>query len=149
MYNFITRELEYELDMEIRVCSVAISANSRYLLVNRVDGETRMLDLDTRECVREFRGQAVEKFVIRASYGGANESFVLTGSEGMLAPYCPSSWIAVLIIIDGYIYIWHKETGQLIEKLLGHKNGCCTAISWSPTNPSMFASGGDDNKVRM
>jgi hypothetical protein len=85
--------------MEIRVCSVSISANSRYLLVNRVDGETRMLDLDTRECVQVFRGQSIEKFVIRASYGGANESFVLTGSEGMLALYYPGSLTIVLIYI--------------------------------------------------
>jgi WD40 repeat protein len=52
------------------------------------------------------------------------------------------------IYLDGHVFIWHKETGQLIEKLEAHK-GCCNAIAWSPTNPSMFASAGDDHKVRM
>jgi hypothetical protein len=65
-------------------CSVAISQNSRYLLINTVDGEPRMVDLDTQETVRTFETkQPPGSFIIRASYGGANESFVIHGSEGM------------------------------------------------------------------
>lgn len=36
-----------------------------------------------------------------------------------------------------------------MEKLDGHEKGCCSSVSWNPTNPQMFASGGDDCKVRM
>jgi hypothetical protein len=83
VYNFVTRELEYELESASSHCSVAISQNSRYLLVNTVDGEPRMVDLDTQETVRTFQSkQSGSSFVIRASYGGANESFVVHGSEG-------------------------------------------------------------------
>lgn len=53
------------------------------------------------------------------------------------------------IPIDGYIYIWHKENGSLVEKLDAHSPSCCSAVSWNPTNPCMFATGGDDAKVRM
>jgi len=84
VYNFVTRELEYELDMDCRMGSVSISQNSRHLLVNKFDGETRMIDLDTRETIRSFRsGDKGGNFIIRAAYGGANESFVVVGSEGM------------------------------------------------------------------
>ncbi|KAH6665662.1 WD domain-containing protein [Halenospora varia] len=132
IYNFVTRELEYELDLKAKTSSISISQNSRYLLVNKKDGQARMLDLDTREAVRFFQsGDRGGLNVIRASFGGANESFVITGSE------------------EGYIYIWHKENGQLIEKLEGHEKGCCTAVSWNPANPCMFASAGDDQKVRI
>lgn len=63
--------------------SVSISQNSRYLLVNKLDGETRMIDLDTRQTVREFKsGELGGNYVIRSSFGGANESFVVVGSEG-------------------------------------------------------------------
>ncbi len=52
------------------------------------------------------------------------------------------------------IYIWHKENEQLIEKLAGHGRGqsgkeCVTTVDWNPRDPGMFASGGDDRKVRM
>lgn len=83
VYNFVTRELEYELDLKTKLASVSISQNSRYLLAHNVAGEARMIDLDTRETVRAFKsGEKAGQFVIRAAYGGANESFVVIGSEG-------------------------------------------------------------------
>ncbi|PBP21269.1 WD domain-containing protein [Diplocarpon rosae] len=132
VYNFVTRELQYEMDMKVTMSSVSISQNSRFLLVHKVDGEARMLDLDTRETVRSFRsGAKGGHFVIRATYGGANESFVIFGSE------------------EGNVYIYHKESGHLIEKLEGHGKSSCNSVSWNPSNPSMFATVGDDAKVRI
>jgi len=111
---------------------VSISQDSRSLLINKTDGEAQMLDIETRETIRIFNtGDRVGKYIIRASYGGANESFVTTGSD------------------DGHIWIWHKDDGTLVEKLAGHEKGCCNSVSWNPTNPQMFASGGDDFKVRI
>lgn len=58
-------------------------------------------------------------------------------------------------IIDGRVYIWHKENSALIETLRGHgrdrdvETDCVTSVSWNPKNAGMFASGGDDHKVRM
>ena len=46
------------------------------------------------------------------------------------------------------IYVWHKENGILIEKLKGHAS-CVNAIAWNPCDPGMFASAGDDRRVRM
>jgi WD40 repeat protein len=84
VYNFVTRELEYEINVKVRMASVAISQNSRHLLVNKNDGEARMFDMDTREMVRIFNsGDRQAEYVIPAAFGGANESFVITGSEGM------------------------------------------------------------------
>lgn len=132
VYNFMTRDLEYDLESNSANCSVTISQNSRFLLVNTVDGEPRMVDLETQETVRSFQTkQTGGTFIIRASYGGANESFVVHGSEG------------------GQVYIWHKESGQLIEKLEAHGKKSCNSVTWSPTNPAMFATCGDDNKVRI
>ena len=55
---------------------------------------------------------------------------------------------------DGLIYVWHKENESLIEKLAGHGRGqsgkeCVTTVDWNPRDAGMFASGGDDRKVRM
>lgn len=150
VYNFVTRELEYEMDMKVKLSSISISANSRYLLVNKTDGEARMLDLDTREPYREFAsGNKGGKFVIRSAFGGANESFVITGSEGTFEQFNKDIFHLLILIEEGNVYIYHKEKGSLVEKLDGHKSGCCNGVSWNPTNSCMFASAGDDNKVRM
>lgn len=56
---------------------------------------------------------------------------------------------AVEISTDSKIYIWHRENGTLIETLESHSPGCVNAVAWNPANPCMFASGGDDRRVRM
>jgi WD40 repeat protein len=50
--------------------------------------------------------------------------------------------------LDSRIYIWRKN-GLLIETLEGHPNGCVNAVAWHPTDPRVFASAGDDGKVRI
>jgi WD repeat-containing protein 26 len=96
VYNFVTRELEYEMDIKVNLSSVSISQDSRCLLILTTDGEARMIDLDTRETLRFFRsGEKGGENVIKAAYGGANESFVITGSEGILST-------------------WHKQKFMLI-----------------------------------
>jgi WD40 repeat protein len=51
-------------------------------------------------------------------------------------------------ILDSKIYVWHREHADLIETLSGHK-GAVNSVNWSPVNPYMFASAGDDNTIRM
>jgi len=131
VYNFMTREPEYSMDIKVKLTSVEISADSRFLLVGLTTGEAQLWDLEAREVVKTFAGSKGGNYVIRSSFGGANESFVVSGSE------------------DGYVLIWHKENGTLVEKLEGHGKGCCNAISWNPANPGLFASAGDDMKVRV
>ncbi|KAJ8057892.1 hypothetical protein OCU04_013074 [Sclerotinia nivalis] len=150
VYNFVTRELEYELDLKVQLCSISISHNSRHLLVHCCTGETRMLDVETGETVRSFvSGDKGGEFIIRSSFGGANESFVVSGSEGMIHTSDGLSALLIFSLIEGNVIIYHRENGTVVEKLEGHKKGCCNAISWNPTNPAMFASAGDDGKIRI
>lgn len=82
VYNFITREHEYEIDLKVFLSSISISQDSRTLLVLSADGHARLIDLETRETTRVFRsGEDKSQNVIKACFGGANESFVITGSE--------------------------------------------------------------------
>ncbi|KAL6243521.1 hypothetical protein RBB50_009514 [Rhinocladiella similis] len=119
-----------------KMTSIALSEDGSTVLVNLAIGEIQMIDLVTRDIVRRFRGQKQGEFVIRSCFGGAAENFVVSGSE------------------DGMVYVWHKENESLIEKLPGHGRGaggkeCVTTVDWNPRDASMFASGGDDRRVRI
>jgi WD repeat-containing protein 26 len=82
VYNFVTRELEYEWDLKVRPTSVSISQDSRFLLVNKTDGEAQLIDITTRDAIQKYRGHSGGEYTIRSGFGGANESFVISGSDG-------------------------------------------------------------------
>ncbi|KAF4967161.1 hypothetical protein FSARC_5233 [Fusarium sarcochroum] len=130
VYNAVTRELEFDMELKARPTSVSISQDSRHLLVNKCNGEAQLIDLLTRNSVQKFFGHTGGEFLIRSSFGGANESFVLSGSE------------------DGNVLIWHKNTGAAVERLHGH-HPRCNAVAWNPTNSYMLASCGDDGRLKM
>ncbi|KIH86936.1 WD domain protein [Sporothrix brasiliensis 5110] len=82
VYNFLTMELEYDMELDSRAFSIAISRDSEYLLVNRQDGAIHMYNLSARgEPVRKYLGATGGDCIIRSSFGGADESFVISGSE--------------------------------------------------------------------
>lgn len=130
VYNAVTRELEYDLDLGSRPTSVSISQDSRHLLVNKQDNEAQLIDLVSRNSVQKFLGHTGGDYLIRSAFGGANESFVVSGSD------------------DGNILIWHKTIGAAVERLPGHVPRC-NAVAWNPADPGMLASCGDDGSVKI
>ncbi|KAG0155604.1 hypothetical protein PDIDSM_2776 [Penicillium digitatum] len=126
VYNMLTYEEDYCLPLPSNVTSVSISKDSRHVLLSLAEGEIQLVDMETAAVVRQFKGQKQGEFVIRSTFGGAAENFVVSGSE------------------DSKVYIWHKENGNIVETLEGHISGCVNSISWNPADPGMFASAGDD-----
>ncbi|EAS30970.3 WD repeat protein [Coccidioides immitis RS] len=131
VYNFPTREEEYSMRLDLDLTCINISSDSRYMLVNMSEGEVQLLDIETKDVVRQYSGQKQGNFIIRSTFGGAAENFVVSGSE------------------DSRIYIWHKENCMLVETLEGHAKGCVNAVAWNPKDPGVFASAGDDRKVKI
>ena len=147
VYNFVTKEEEYSILLKTKMTCLSISRDSKHMLINMTDNEVQLIDIDTAEIVRRFLGQKQGDFVIRSSFGGADENLVISGSEGSTSS---SSYVyPMLISLDSKVYIWHKENGTLIETLEGHSTGCVNGVAWNPADPCMFASAGDDRKVRM
>lgn len=67
---------------------------------------------------------------------------------------CDHSPSMLTRLTDGAICVWHRHSGQLIEKIDGHKiddehPACVNAVAWNTANPKMFASASDDSRVRM
>lgn len=82
VYNLLTYEEDYCLPLPSKPTSVAISKDSRHVLINLAAGEIQLVDMDTTAVVRRFKGQKQGEFVIRSTFGGAAENFVISGSEG-------------------------------------------------------------------
>ncbi|CAM1508370.1 Fc.00g052180.m01.CDS01 [Cosmosporella sp. VM-42] len=130
VYNAITRELEYDMELKARPTSVSISSNSQHLLVNKQDGEAQLINLSSRKLVQKYFGHKGGDYLIRSAFGGANEAFVTSGSE------------------DGNVMIWHKNSGTAVERLSCHGQRS-NSVSWNPADPLVLASGGDDGKIQI
>lgn len=86
-YDLQTRAKIDEWPMEDKLTSINYSADGTLLLVNMNDadenkGKLWALDSVTGDDVMHYEGAQQAEFVIRSSFGGAGENFVISGSEG-------------------------------------------------------------------
>ncbi|KAI0071759.1 WD40 repeat-like protein, partial [Panus rudis PR-1116 ss-1] len=136
VYQLATKQIEASLHMEGELTSVKVSEDSRYALINRAskvspNAELQLWDLDEQRMVRKYTGHQQSQHVIRSCFGGVDGSFVASGSE------------------DGKVYVWHRDTGDLLEVLAGHGEGSVNSVAWNPRNEKMFASCSDDKTIRI
>jgi len=133
IWNWNEKRLEASITLENfgEVTSVKISQDSRYALIGHGPDEIQLWDLEAPRLTRAFIGHQQGKNVIRSCFGGVDEHFVASGSE------------------NGKVYIWQRETGQLLEALSGHGLGSVNCVAWNPRDPCMFASCSDDHTIRI
>lgn len=82
VYNYHTREQVYSHEMKDRGTSLCISQDSASLLVNTQVGTAILYDIPTKDVLHQYDQHKGGDFLIRTYLGGANEAFVLSGSEG-------------------------------------------------------------------
>ncbi|EJF66274.1 WD40 repeat-like protein [Dichomitus squalens LYAD-421 SS1] len=136
IYDLHTKQAETYIRLDGELTSVKISQDSQYALINRASengppAEIHLLDLASEQVVRKYSGHSQSKHVIRSCFGGVEGNFVVSGSE------------------DGNVYIWHRDTGALLEVLEGHGEGSVNSVAWNPVNERMFASCSDDKTIRI
>ena len=82
VYNYHTREQVYSHELMDRGTSLCISQDSTCLLVNTTVGTAILYDIATKGMIHEYDKHKGGNFLIRTYLGGANEGFVVSGSEG-------------------------------------------------------------------
>ncbi|KAI3684946.1 hypothetical protein L6452_34175 [Arctium lappa] len=113
------------------IVSFTLSEDNKLLLVSLVNQEIHLWSIYGEiRLVAKYRGHKVSRFVVQACFGGLDQAFVASGSE------------------DSRVYIWHRETGELLRTLAGH-SGAINCTSWNPVNPHMLASASDDRTIRI
>ncbi|KAF9030807.1 WD40 repeat-like protein [Hymenopellis radicata] len=133
-YTFATKQVETSVRLEGEVTSVKVSQNSQYALINHAPDEIHLWDLNLGRVARKFTGQKQGRHVIRSCFGGWTETLSSAGVK---------RWI------DGNVYVWHRETGVLLEVLSGHGEGSVNSVAWNPRKERMFASCSDDHTIRI
>jgi len=126
----LVEKTEFCLAETDNLTSLCLSHCGRYLLVNISTEEVHLWDLNEKAILQYFRGQKQGHYVIRSTFGGSAQAFVLSGSE------------------DSQVYLWHRQTGKLLATLPGHA-GTINSVSWHPHDPHTFASASDDNTIRL
>lgn len=81
-YATYERIAEFQLD-GTKLTSVTISQDSRHMLVSISPDQIKLMEIDTGDVIQRFEAHAQKQFMIRSAFGGADENFVVSGSEGM------------------------------------------------------------------
>ncbi|KAF8912044.1 WD40 repeat-like protein [Gymnopilus junonius] len=131
VFDLATKQTELSIRLEADLTSVQTSQDSRYALINHAPNEIQLRDLNTGQIACRYEGQTQGRHVIRSCFGGIDSNFVVSGSE------------------DSNVYVWHRESGILLEVLSGHGEGSVNSVAWNPTNERMFASCSDDRSIRI
>ncbi|KAL4559382.1 hypothetical protein LXL04_031520 [Taraxacum kok-saghyz] len=113
------------------IVSFSLSRDKKFLLVSLVNQEIHLWDIEeSRRVPVNYKGHKSTRFVVKACFGGPEDIYVASGSE------------------DSRVFIWRRDTGEIIDKLEGH-SGAVNCVCWNPRNPEMLASASDDGTVRI
>ncbi|KAL6217639.1 hypothetical protein ACLB2K_010856 [Fragaria x ananassa] len=113
------------------ITSLSISRDSEFFIVNLNSQEIHMWDVAGKmEKPLKYMGHMQSKYVIRSCFGGANSTFIASGSE------------------NTQVYIWNRRNSRPIEVLCGHTM-TVNSVSWNLRRPQMLASASDDQTIRI
>lgn len=131
VYDFKTRVKIADWAMDDMLTCVNLSGDGTTVLVSMNNSKLLLLDVEFGDTVQSYTGAQQRQFVIRSAFGGAGENFVISGSE------------------DSRVYVWRKQSGIQVAAIDAHSSGTVNSVAWHPTNPVVFASAGDDRRVKM
>ncbi|KAL5604207.1 hypothetical protein BROUX41_002189 [Berkeleyomyces rouxiae] len=136
IYNRETTHLVHDYSLSFKPLSISASTSPEVLLINSQSGEIHYVDLVSGRKLRTFSGYLASDCIIRANFGGADEAYVLSGSD------------------DGKVYVWHRAMGIQVRSLgleaeAGEKALRVNSAYFHPTDPTIIASCNDAGIIRI
>ena len=80
IYNLETK-LEQIISEEKSVTSLSVSGDGKLALVNLLNQEIHLWDIEDNRLLFKYVGHRQKRYVIRSCFGGANQAFIVSGSE--------------------------------------------------------------------
>lgn len=140
---------------------MAFSVNDadKLALLNVATQGVHLWDLQDKCLVRKFQGVTQGHFTIHSCFGGINQDFVASGSEGNTClcphlhqwPFLSCVWDFLTLFrlhLDNRVYVWHVKREKPIAVLVGHTR-TVNCVAWNPVYHQMVASVSDDFTVRI
>lgn len=81
--------------------------------------------------VRRYTGFHAHRYIVRSCFGGPSNSLLISGSE------------------DGLLYVWQRESGELLAKLRGHTATINSVAAARVHGRHLIASASDDHTVQV
>lgn len=89
VYDYHTKEKLHDWSFDdAKLTSLALSKDCKTVLVSLDDSTIKLIDIESGETLHTFTGHTQTQFVIRSSFGGAGETFIVSGSEGQFTYTC-------------------------------------------------------------
>lgn len=82
VYDFKTRIKIADWTMDDMLTCVNLSSDGATVLVSMNNSKLLLVDVEFGDTVQSYSGLKQQQFVIRSSFGGAGDNFVISGSEG-------------------------------------------------------------------
>jgi WD40 repeat protein len=96
------------IELDDNITAISASKSGAHLLVNVSMTKPRIELISFRagdkwsSSIKKYRGHSQSTYILRAQFGGYQENFVICGSE------------------DNSIYIWQRDSGNLLSTIKGH-----------------------------
>ncbi|EEA07352.1 uncharacterized protein CMU_002230 [Cryptosporidium muris RN66] len=107
----------YKLSENNLISSISTSKITNNVLLNIFHQQNpciKLWNIDTRQKIMTYYGYKQGRFIVRSSFGGPNEMYILCGSE------------------DNKFYIWNRSSGILLKVVSGHSS-TVSAVIWPNT----------------
>lgn len=135
--------------------SFSVNKADRQALLNVAHQGVHLWDLQDKCLIRRFQGVTQGHFTIHSCFGGVNQDFIASGSEGVNRYYIfylvlknGSLYLLQFYSSDNKVYVWHIKKELPIATLTGHSR-TVNCVSWNPVYHQMMASVSDDFTVRI
>eukprot|EP00762_Andalucia_godoyi_P002996 ANDGO_04090.mRNA.1 putative WD repeat-containing protein C343.04c len=113
------------MDRKSKLIAISCATESAYRI-----GEILLFDTTTGHVQGKLEGHRQDRLVVRSAFAGADDRYLISGSE------------------DDLIYVYSTQSGEILAKLSGH-TASVNDVAYSPLMNGIIISCSDDGTLRL